>query len=93
MTKTTFRIAETADDRARCRQLLSANGLDELELQIPSVVALREGHLVGLLGTQKRDDAIVAGPLIMDLPKGVNEGFLILQMVELYENALRNPGA
>ena len=91
MTETVFRIAETRDDLARCQQLLLTNGYEEVALTIPSIMALREGHLVGLLGTQNRSDGIIAGPLVIDLP-GDNPVFLVFQLLELYDNAMRHLG-
>lgn len=52
----------------------------------PVVVAFRDEEVVGVMGTQDRDDAVVAGPLNAD------HVAIAFRMAELYENFMTGIG-
>ena len=55
----------------------------------PTVVAVRGEKIIGFLATVPTDKAIVAGPLVVDLPV---KGPTIMRLVEAYENVLKLAG-
>lgn len=48
----------------------------------PVIVAERKGKIVGFLGTQDRDDAVVAGPLEIKLKV---KAFVLFKLIETYD--------
>jgi hypothetical protein len=58
----------------------------------PTVVAVRGNKLLGFLSTQERDEAVVAGPLMVNCRKGKSKAFVCLRLVEAYDNLMRAMG-
>lgn len=59
------------------------------DFAFPTVVAVRNGEIVGFVATQPNPDAVVAGPLVID---GGPNIFIFLRLAEGYENVLRLAG-
>lgn len=55
------------------------------KLDFPTVVAKRGGKIVGFLSTLPRKDAIVAGPLVVNL---LVAGPTVMRLAEAYEHIL-----
>ena len=55
----------------------------------PTVVAERDGEVIGFLSTWPSDKAVFAGPLVVD---GGKNPFLFIRLVEGYENVLKAAG-
>lgn len=55
----------------------------------PTVVAIRDGRIVGFVSTWPNEEAVVAGPLVIE---GKGNPFLFLRLAEGYENVLRIAG-
>ena len=87
---TVYRLAHSPKDYAACRALLREQG-EDVRLSFPTVMAEREGAVVGFCATQPRKDAVVAGPLVVakDLPR---PGITIIRLGEAYENVMRAAG-
>ena len=87
---TLYRLATSAQDYRKCHALLKAEGLS-YKLSFPTVMADRDGDIVGFLSTAPRKDAVIAGPLFIrgDMR---GQGFLTLRLGEAYENVMRAAG-
>jgi len=51
----------------------------------PTVVAERDGKIIGFLGTHALPNGIVAGPLTVDLPSYRARGIVALRLIQTYE--------
>ena len=72
-------------------KLLRNEGVIGETLNFPTVLALEEGEVVGILSTNIQDDAlIIAGPMVLKSDK--RRPFTAMRLYELYENAMRNIG-
>ncbi len=81
---TEYRIA-TQDDRIEIHE----NFKLDTTLGFPVVVAVRNDKVIGFLSTQNRDDAVVAGPLEINLKI---KAFVCIGLIEAYDNLMRNLG-
>ena len=59
-------------------------------LRWPTIVAERDGVVVGFIGTLKDDNIVLTGPLIVDLPKA--RMFVAMRLIEAYEQLRRITG-
>lgn len=86
---TTYRLIGRKDYRA-AHQFIASEGFARSTLGFPTIVAEREGELIGLLGTVIKDNMILAGPLVIksDRPRS----FTLVRLVEAYEAAMRHIG-
>lgn len=80
--KTTYRLAAVPSDYRAVRAL---SGTTE-RMTWPTVVAERDGRIIGCFGTYFSDDAIVAGA--MHAPHAI----VGLRLIEAYERVLRLAG-
>lgn len=87
-----YRLAEVPGDYEIVNDFLDEEQVDrsEIELAWPTIMALEEDELVGILGTFSDDAAIVAGPLVTKSDR--HRGIMALRMVEVYDTVLRNAG-
>jgi hypothetical protein len=84
MSSTEYRIA-TQDDQIEIHE----NFKLDTTLGFPVVVAVRNDKVIGFLSTQNRDDAVVAGPLEINLKI---KAFVCIALIEAYDNLMRNLG-
>jgi len=68
-----------------CRRLAKKWGQPVQKLDFPTVVARRDGKIIGFISTLPRKDCILAGPLVVDI---MNPGMVILRLAEAYEAIL-----
>jgi len=80
--KTEYKVAETDKDFTDCRNLIG----DEEELSSPTVMAVRNGEVIGLISTSDDKDYIFAAPMVS------NSAFTSIGLCELYEKVLRKLG-
>lgn len=85
---TLYRLSEPGDVHT-CKQIWRENkdlfGAPQ-KLGWPTVVAQRDGRLLGFLSTDPTKKVIVAGPLIV----GKNcSAIIVIRLVEAYENIIR----
>lgn len=84
---TTYRLAYSAQDYHRCHQFLKDQGQEEEgSLSWPTVMAAREGALVGCLSTIPSKTAIIAGPLVVSTKRPL---MTVMRLVDAYEYVLR----
>lgn len=86
--KTLYRLATTAADYRACHALMRANGNFSQQLHFPTVVADRDGRILGFLSTNECDWCLLAGPLETQTPNPI----MVMRLCEAYENALRMMG-
>jgi len=80
--KTEYKVAETDKDFEGCRKLIDG---DE-QLSPPTVMAVRNGEVIGLISTSCGKDSIFAAPMVS------NSVFTSIGLYELYEKVLRKLG-
>lgn len=81
---TSYRLMEP-EDKPRLRYLAKKWDQPLQKLGFPTVVAWRNGKIIGFISTLPRKDAIIAGPLVVDI---VNAGMVVLRLMEAYEHVL-----
>ncbi len=77
------------NDEAAVKRMMRRFSMGREAPGFPTVVAKRDGKLIGLLSTRPVTEAIVAGPLIVDLP---TRGVVTMRLVEAYDIVLRRAG-
>ncbi len=87
--KTSYRLLNGEAEEEACWLMAERFGVEFRGLDFPTVVAKRSGVIVGFLATHPEKTAVVAGPLIVDLPV---RAWVALRLVEAYENVLRMAG-
>ena len=84
---TTYRLAVGPADYKKCRALM-AEFIEPVALSFPTVMAERDGKLIGFLATQPRKEAVIAGPLMLR----ERSPFVTLRLLEAYDNVMRAAG-
>ena len=84
---TTYRLATSPRDYTRCRALMR-EFVEPVALSFPTVMAERDGVLLGFLATQPRKEAVIAGPLMLR----DRSPFVTLRLLEAYDNVMRAAG-
>jgi hypothetical protein len=81
---TTYQLAISSKDYRDCHRLMQAEeGLPDMgALSFPTVMARRDGKLVGFLSTHNDNRYVIAGPLIV---KGMRNPMITLRLVEAYD--------
>lgn len=88
---TKFRVACSEDDYEDCMDLVRACGWpDGYKLWHPTILAERDGDIVGMIGTRVVNGHPLAGPLAL-LP-GAKRPVLAYRLLLQYEAALRSLG-
>jgi hypothetical protein len=89
--KTKIRLAKSGGEWNRIYAMAKRAGgrPHKGDFGFPTVVAERDGEIIGFVSTWPTDEAIVAGPLVIE---GGRNPFLFLRLAEGYENVLRAAG-
>ena len=90
MTKTQYHLATTSHDYRRCNEFLRGAEVEYKHLSFPTVMAERDGGIVGIVSTQPRKDLVVAGPMHVGVDG--NPSFVFMRLVECYERVLKLAG-
>ena len=92
-TKTTYHLATSPRDYRFCQALYKAAEPDwpPVKLGFPTVMALRDGAIIGFMATNTETGQVVAGPLITD-PTIKQRAFVALRLCEAYEQVLKQAG-
>lgn len=88
---TIYRIASRDEDYAACRALMTAAGERLDPLTWPTLMAVRDGHLVAMLGTEADVRAVVCGPLVID-PSLTHPAFVVNRLWTMYDDLMRHVG-
>lgn len=84
---TTYRLATSPADYKRCQAFMREHQ-PPVPLSFPTVMAERDGEMVGLLSTHTKHGAVVAGPLV--LRKG--HGITMIRLIEAYDTVMWRAG-
>ena len=89
---TEYTIARPGVDYRRCHELIRSHdaSLDH-RISWPTVMAYRDGELVGLLATTQSRHGLVAGPLLVSDEIHV-KSFVGLRLIETYDTLMRDIG-
>lgn len=86
---TLYRLASTAADYRACHALMRTNqNFSDQQLHWPTVVAERDGKILGFMSTNTCDWCILSGPL----ETTSHNPIMVMRLVEAYESALRIMG-
>lgn len=83
---TIYRLARPGGEYNTLYKLMEREGLARSKLGWPTVVAERDGEIIGFLSTHTDGDLILAGPLVI---RGGRNPFTFVRLAEAYENMLR----
>lgn len=88
---THYRLADSPTDYKACRDLFADNhGADPTQpLRWPTVIAERDGEVIGFLATLPLEGRIMAGPLEL---KGGRNMITFLRLIEAYTNVMKTAG-
>lgn len=88
---TSYKIAETAMDYTKAHALIRNEGQnDDFQLSFPTILAMEDDEVVGVLGTNVTQKYILAGPLVLKSDR--KRSFTIIRLVELYDATMRAAG-
>lgn len=87
---TTYRLATTEKDKAACRALMKEYQ-DPVPLGFPTVMALRDGELIGFLSTHVSRSMLVAGPLVIR-GWGQRRAITMIRLIEAYDAVMQRAG-
>lgn len=85
---TIYRLADCPNDYSACHKIMRANGSHDWDLHWPTVVAVRDGEIIGFLSSNKVNWCQMAGPLELKKPSP----FVVLRLIESYEYVMRYMG-
>lgn len=85
----TYRIATKKDYRT-LHAFMAEQEAERNTLGFPTVLAEKDGEILGLLGTLVKSNLIIAGPLV--IKKDRPRYFTIIRLVEAYEAAMLSLG-
>lgn len=87
---TSYKIAENAAEYKKAHGLIKAEGVVDMPLAFPTILAMDGEDVVGVLGTDVSSGYIVAGPLVLKSDK--KRSFTIIRLVDAYDHAMRLAG-
>lgn len=89
--KVRYMIAAGKEDYDRVGRFLKGTIFEGSQLTFPTIIAIIDGQMKGVLGTYQDTKAIVAGPLLVK-DKTIRRATLELKLVDAYESILINYG-
>jgi len=84
----TLSIAKTPGDYQMAHVLMRKEGVLKTKLGFPTVLAMHEGQLIGMLGTHIQKKMIVAGPLTLKSDQW--RWRTAIRLIEAYETVMTN---
>ena len=72
------------------RAFLDHRGVNS-SISHPTILAVKDKKVIGILGTHTENNVIQAEPLVVDFPEG-NDAIIALNLVQNYEEALLEVG-
>lgn len=86
--RTIYRLADNPRDFGACHEILDLNQMPHWTLHYPTVVAVRDGKIIGFLATGDGVWCHLVGPLALRSPSAI----VALRLVEAYEVVMRAMG-
>lgn len=87
---TKYKVAVTPRDYQICHNLADKEGFLHNTYSFPTIMAIKEGELVGFISTHIEGESIVCGPLVVKTDR--NHAMTLVRLVEAYDLALRSMG-
>jgi len=85
--ETIYALARTGKDYTRCHEFMSNANSKPIRLTFPTVMALRDSHIIGIAATRASDQAVVLGKLLV---YGIERSHIVtLRLFQAYENILK----
>jgi hypothetical protein len=88
-TRTQYFLAQVGAETQHLRAFLKAQGEPVAKLAFPTVYALRDDQVVGVLGSHYHQGCLAAGPLVVATKRPAIVG---LRLLEAYEAVLKRGG-
>ena len=93
---TNYSLAISPDDKFKAQEFLASKGLHTL-IEYPTILATQRDKIsclgvVGVISTTTIGGIVQADPLIVDCPKGLNKGIIVLGLLIRYEEELERAG-
>ena len=89
--KISYTLCTSDLDYRKAYKFLAGTEFEDCALSYPTIMAVRDGKIEGVLGTHPRSDMLVAGPLYIQ-NKGLFKAPLEIRLVDIYETLLINLG-
>jgi hypothetical protein len=87
---TLYRVAFSQNDMAAARALALSEGLDEVDLHFPTIIAVAGDEVVGVMSTTGRDDMVLAGPIVIRSDR--RRLWTLIRLVDMYDACMRHVG-
>ena len=88
--QTEYSLVNSSKGYSQCHDFLKSNGMKHSGFTFPTIMAKREGEVIGVLGTIPLKNVVVAGPLWVSVAG--NGSFVAIRIIEAYDNVMRNAG-
>lgn len=89
-THTSYTLATSSKDYAECHALeLAETGAESHAYSFPTVIARRDGEVIGFFATIPPDKYVIAGPLVI---KGGRNPVVAMRLIEAYDVVMRRLG-
>ena len=84
-----YRVANNPGDYAAARKLIKEKNVEAPKLTFPTILAWKDGELLGLLGTYVKQSVPYLGPLVLKYP---SRPFTGIRLLDSYDNVMRATG-
>lgn len=89
-TETSYTLAASSKDYAECHALEYAeHGTESAGYSFPTIIARRDGEVIGFFATIPPDKYVIAGPLVV---KGKRNPVVAMRLIEAYDAMMRRLG-
>jgi hypothetical protein len=88
---TIYRLAHGQRDLRACQAIARARGITDATMGWPTVVADRQGQLLGFLATTPSKKVVQAGPMVI-APGVALPALIMMRLIEAYEVVLKRAG-
>lgn len=83
-----YHLAVTPSEFDACRTFLRAHDIAHHNLRFPTVVAIQEDEIVGVISTKPVDDRLVVGPIFLSPQPDRNPIYAFKNLIDAYERVL-----
>ena len=80
---TDYRLAHNSYMYKQANAFLRENGIEYDRLSFPTIIAYREGEVLGVISTNPKENIIVAGPIFAKTEG--NASFIYMRLIEAYD--------
>lgn len=85
-----YYVAVSSSDYKQCHMLARAEGIESKSLTYPTIMAKKDGQLIGFVSTYTVDDMVAMGPLVLksDRPHPM----IALRLIEAFDTVMQGIG-